>query len=149
MLKNLESYSFTQINLNKYYSLLDNKIKNNYYPKEFNKKVYKNKKENQENKFLIKENDKIFWAFYIFLYSYEEYYLIKNFFITEKNFKINCITKIREEKNKLKIYKISKNIIENELVNENKITLKTLNCLALLYNLNINLNIKYPMSLNN
>jgi len=137
MLKHLEPYIFTEINLNKYYFLLDNKIKNNYNIKKLNKKNNKNINENKENKFLITEKDKIFWAFYIFLHSYEEYYLINNFFITEKNYKINCITKIREEKNKLKTHKISKNIIENELVNENKITIKTLNCLALLYDLNI------------
>lgn len=151
MLENLEPYSFTHMNLNKYYSLLDNTINNNDEIKKLHKRENQEKKnqenknqekknqekKNQEKKFVIAEKDKFFWAFYIFLHSYEEYHLINNFFITEKNFKINCVTKIREEKNKLKIHKISKNVIENDLVNENKITLKTLNCLALLYNLNI------------
>ena len=138
MLKKLDPFTLTQINLNKYYFLLDNNI--DYKKNHENKKKYiylNNNREIKENNFLISHTDKYFWAFYIFLYSFEDYYLINNHFIIEKNFKINNVIKIREEKDKLKLYKISRNFIENELVNENKISLKTLNCLALLYNLNI------------
>lgn len=136
MLNNIDKYTFKQINLNKYYFLLENK-NSNKIKKSIEKKNNREKTETLQNKFIINQNDKLFWSFYIFLHGYEEFYLINNFFITEKNFKINCVTKIREDKDKLKLHKISKNVIENELVNENKITLKTLNCLALIFNLNI------------
>jgi hypothetical protein len=63
--------------------------------------------------------------------------LIKNFFITEKNIKIDNIIKIRENKDILKSHKIVKSVIENELANEKKISILTLNALALIYKLNI------------
>ena len=129
----------------KNYFLIKNNIPN-YYLKEtknleiFKKKRVLNKKSSNvknENNFIINENDKFFWAFYIFLNGYEEFYLINNFFITEKNFKIETVQKLRDNKSLLKENKISKNIVENELVNENKINLISLNALSLLYNLNI------------
>lgn len=60
----------------------------NYKPDKV--KVNKKKALN-ENNFTIDKEDKIFWSFYIFINGYDEYYLIKNFFITEKNIKINYI----------------------------------------------------------
>jgi len=139
LIKDIDQFTFKQTNLNKYYFLFENKnnTKVNCYIEK--KKINENSKntKNLENKFIINQKDKLFWCFYIFLNGYQEYYLINNFFITEKNFKINCVKKIRDEKDKLKLHKISKNFVENDLVNEDKITLKTLNCLALIYKLNI------------
>jgi hypothetical protein len=140
MLEYLEPFMLTNQNLNKYYTLLDNKNllnkveKINLFSKDKKKSSNINK---NENKFSIDNEDKLFWAFYIFLHGYKEYYLISNHFITEKNFKINCIEEIRKNKDLLKSNKISKNIVENELVNEKQISLNALNCLALLYKLNI------------
>jgi hypothetical protein len=140
MLQNLELYMLIQCNLNKYYILLediDKKNKDKENKDKENKDKDKDKDKDKENCFLINQNDKLFWAFYIFLHGYENYHLITNFFITEKNYKINCITTIRKNKDKLKLHKISKNSVENDLVNEININLNSLNCLALLYNLNI------------
>ena len=60
-----------------------------------------------------------------------------NYFKIEKDFKINSILKIREQKDDLKKYKMKRNIIEDELANMEKITIKSLDCLALIYKLNI------------
>jgi hypothetical protein len=132
---NLEPFMLTKNNLNKYYFLSEESFKNlNYKP---DKVKVNNKKILNENNFTIDKEDKLFWSFYIFLYGYDEYYLIKNFFITEKNIKINNIIKIRENKDLLKSHKIVKSFIENELANEKKISIITLNALALIYKLNI------------
>jgi hypothetical protein len=132
---NLEPFMLTKNNLNKYYLLSEESFKNlNYKP---DKVKVDNKKILNENNFTIDKEDKLFWSFYIFLNGYDEYYLIKNFFITEKNIKINNIIKIRENKDLLKSHKIVKSFIENELANEKKISIITLNALALMYKLNI------------
>lgn len=133
ILENLSSYFLIKNNLPNYYL---NETKNlEIYKK---RKISRKKSKNwDESSFYINQEDKLFWAFYIFLYGYEEFYLINNFFITEKNFKIETIQKLRDNKSLLKTNKISKNIVENELVNEKKINLISLNALSLLYNLNI------------
>jgi hypothetical protein len=132
---NLEPFMLTKNNLNKYYFLSEESFKNlNYKP---DKVKINNKKILNENNFTIDKEDKLFWSFYIFLNGYDEYYLIKNFFITEKNIKIDNIIKIRENKDILKSHKIVKSVIENELANEKKISILTLNALALIYKLNI------------
>ena len=133
ILQDLSSYFLTKNNLPNYYL---NETKNLELFKKRKIPIKKSKSSN-ENCFIINQEDKLFWAFYIFLFGFEEFHLINNFFITEKNFKIETIQKIRENKSLFKINKISKNIVENELVNEKKINLISLNALALLYNLNI------------
>jgi len=133
VLHDLSSYFLTKNNLPNYYL---NETKNLELFKKRKIPIKKSKNSN-ENCFIINQEDKLFWAFYIFLFGFEEFHLINNFFITEKNFKIETIQKIRDNKSLLKINKISKNIVENELVNEKKINLISLNALSLLYNLNI------------
>lgn len=129
----LEPYMFSKNNLNKYYFLSEDSFTNlNYKPKK-EKTVEKCKNKN----FSIDQDDKLFWSFYIFYYGYEEYHLINNFFIIEKNLKIENIIKIRENKDLLKSNKIVKSFVENELANEKQISLITLNALALIYKLNI------------
>lgn len=136
--ENLQKFMFSKNNLIKYYTLLDNNILTNKINNKFEfKKKINNNLEFNNTSFLISQKDKYFWAFYIIFFTYSEYHLISNYFTVEKEFKINSVIKIRENKNLLKINKISRNIIENELVNENVISLKTLNCLALIYSLNI------------
>lgn len=132
---NLEPFMFTKNNLNKYYFLSRESFKNlNYKP---DKIKVENKKIIHKNNFNIDKEDKLFWSFYIFLNGFDEYYLISNFFITEKNIKIENVLKIRENKDLLKANKIVKSFVENELANEKKISIITLNALALIYKLNI------------
>ena len=133
ILQDLSSYFLTKNNLPNYYL---NETKNLELFKKRKIPIKKSKSSN-ENCFIINQEDKLFWAFYIFLFGFEEFHLINNFFITEKNFKIETIQKIRDNKSLFKINKISKNIVENELVNEKKINLISLNALSLLYNLNV------------
>ena len=94
----------------------------------------------QENYFVIKDKSKdlLFWFFYK-VYSLE--YNKNNFFdnsnfLIEKNFKIDSIEKLKQS-NLLRKYKLSKSFIENDLLNEKKISLSTFKVLCEYYELNI------------
>ena len=92
----------------------------------------------KDNFFIPDEIDKLFWCFYIIHFDFETYYLNKNsFFTIEKEFKINAITEIRKKKKLFKEKKLRLSEIEDELLNHQKITLKGLYALCLLYNKNI------------
>ena len=82
----------------------------------------------------------MFWCFYIILHGFEEYELHNSdHFITEKNFKISSVEKLRSMKDteKLKNAKLKKNEIEDELVNQQAITLKGLHALCLIHDVSI------------
>lgn len=97
------------------------------------------KKEKEKEKFFIPQHkDTLFWCFYIILYGFDKYEFIKNDgFKTEKTFKISSVEKLRFMKDKLKEFKIKRNEIENELVNEKEITLKGLEALSLIYSISL------------
>ena len=97
--------------------------------KPFNK--YTNK-----SKIVDNSKDALFWNFYIILYGEHEYEL-NNSFKKEKEFKIECVEKLRFLKSELKAMKLRLNEIEDELVNQKKITKKGLVALCLLYKVNI------------
>ena len=91
-----------------------------------------------KNFFYINKPDPLFWCFYIIKYGYDEYELNKNnSFTLEKNIKINSIEKLREKKNIIKTNKLKLNEIENELVNEKKISFSGFISLILINELNI------------
>lgn len=122
------------------YKILRNNIKN-----ENNEIKYNNDKKVQLINYTAKEDifepefyDKIFWCFYIILNGYNSYELIKtNSFKEEKDFKIKTIENINNYKEELKKYKLKINEIKDELLNEKKISVKTLFSLCIIYKLNI------------
>ena len=134
-IEDYKKYMLTEDNINKNYC---NFLHNNENMKNYNKK---NEKYNKDNFFREKKeyyvpysNDKLFWCFYkIINESWDEN---ENFRI-EKEFKIDCIEKLRKNKNYLKPYKLTLSTIENDLLNERKITLKTLVALCILYKINL------------
>jgi hypothetical protein len=160
-LSQLNEFMFTKINEPRYFSLhnADDLMREIALEKELRDKTLqeeekikmecKNKSNSSINKIIapskvlkesniiIRAENKLFWAFYIFKYSFEDYSLLENKFKIEQDFKINSIIKMREFKNELKIHKMKRNLIEDELLNEKKITIQSLNCLALIYKLNI------------
>lgn len=90
----------------------------------------------KENYFIPNRDDKLFWCFYIILrgeYNYE----LNNNFKTEKEIKIESIEKLREIKGELKAMKLKLNGIEDELLNDKKMGIKSLIALCLLYKKNI------------
>lgn len=89
--------------------------------------------------FYPKEKDNLFWCFYIFKNGIENYELLedKNI-IVEKKIKIEYVELLRKEKKNIKNYKIAPlSYIENFLVNEEKIDLKTFLTLCIIENLNV------------
>ena len=94
---------------------------------------------NQESTtYTPRQKDTLFWCFFIVLYGFEEYELCKcASFKKEKDFKIASIELIRKNAHKLKALKLKISVIENELVNEPKITLVGLRALALVYGVSI------------
>ena len=80
--------------------------------------------------------DTLFWCFYT-LYTNYEYVSNEKLFNTEKTFKLNFISEIRNSKDILKKNKLSINSIENEFVNEKKISLDGLKALCLIFKKNI------------
>jgi hypothetical protein len=91
-----------------------------------------------EEHFTPLQKDKLFWCFYIILKGIDDYEMNKNTaFATEKKFKIDTVEKLRFMKDKLKELKIKRNDIEDELVNKDCITPKTLKVLCLIYKISI------------
>ena len=96
-------------------------------------------KESNE-RFFPKENDSLFWCFFIIKYGFSKYeYPGTTDFVNEKNEKFKCIENIRLNKQQLKIKKI-KNIredVEDELANKQIIGMKTFIALCISNNINI------------
>ena len=92
----------------------------------------------KEENFTPLQKDKLFWCFYIILKGIDDYEMNKNTaFATEKKFKIDTVEKLRFMKDKLKELKIKRNEIEDELVNRECITTKSLQVLCLIYKISI------------
>lgn len=89
--------------------------------------------------FLPKEKDTLFWCFFIMKNGEIKYEMLDNTsFITEKKIKIEYVEKIRKEKQLVKMYKFATlTHIENQLVNEQKIDIKTFLTLCVIEKLNV------------
>ena len=113
-------------------------IINNHKEKQIKeiKKVEPKKIEKKLNDFYIpEEKDFLFWVWIIFLYGFSEYEsLRKNTFVTEKNYKINFIDKLRNKDNKPILKKLKTKLyeIEGNLANENILTLKNLETMLII-----------------
>jgi len=82
------------------------------------------------------QQDDLFWCFFIILNGQQEYE-IDNSFKREKEFKIGSIEKLRGIKSELKAMKLRLTLIEDELLNQKKISIITLTALCLLHKINI------------
>jgi hypothetical protein len=126
--------------------LLDENINRNYCNFLDNNKNMKNYNkincEENKNNFVREKSeyytpysyDKLFWCFYKIK---NEYWDEKESFKIEKEFKIECIEKLRKNKNELKPYKLTLHSIENDLLNERKISVKCLIALCVLHKINL------------
>jgi hypothetical protein len=135
----LEEYMFTRGNMAKYNkvfsSMIVEKIKEEKRLKQESQPIIEKKKETH---FVPFQKDKLFWCLYIILNGFEEYEMHNSdHFITEKNFKIAAVEKLRSMKDEFKEAKLKKNEIEDELVNHSTISLKGLHALCLIYGVSI------------
>ena len=91
-----------------------------------------------------KHRDQLFWSLYMIKKEGVEYELLKQkvmghiTMITEKELKIEYIEKIRSQKQKIKSYKLAAmNHLENSLLNDNVIDLKTFVAICIVDNVNV------------
>lgn len=83
-------------------------------------------------------DDKLFWVFYKLLKNFDNVDLENiNAFKTMKDFKIECVEKVRAQKNILKEFKIQRMLIEDDLTNNDKICFKTFHALCVLHLINV------------
>jgi hypothetical protein len=89
--------------------------------------------------FYPKQKDSLFWSFYVMVHGDVAYEMLQPMnLVVEKKIKIEYIEKIRENKLLLKQHKYATLIhIENQLLNEARIDIKTFFSLCVLENLNI------------
>ena len=101
-----------------------NKLESKYNEKNMNTKKY--------------YTDKYFWCFYKLVNNLLNKDLeTLNFFKEEKDYKINAIETVRNSKDKFKQYKMKKNLVEDDLVNNKNISLYTFEALCMLNNINL------------
>lgn len=149
------------LNLLNNFTLIGNNLDVDFYNNKFKNQLVKNeniknenvKNENKEKKILIKninqkqsnihivrQKDSLFWTFYILKYGLFNYEInvLRQFFLIEKQEKFKYIDLIRQNKELLKLHKI-KNLssLENELANENIISIKTFICMCIIENINV------------
>lgn len=133
-LEDFKKYMLNNENLIKLRNLDFNNKNHEKFPSENIKNKVKNNNIEKSKNFLFE--DILFSCFFNILNQNFDYEL-KNRFKLENEFKINAISKLRDIKPKLKAIKLGLNSIENELLNEKSISLKTLIALCLLYNKNL------------
>ena len=99
---------------------------------------------NYKNLFHPKEKDTLFWCYYINKYGVDNFLNNKrrNFTI-EHEFKINTIEKMQSIKDILKLHKIKKILVEDQLMNENRIGIDTIKAFMVIDNTNVIIVKKY------
>ena len=82
--------------------------------------------------------DKLFWIFYKIINNLNDVDLEHiNSFKIMKEFKINSVEKLKNQKSILKDFKIQKGLVEDDLTNNEKISFKTFHGLCVLYLVNV------------
>lgn len=107
---------------------------------EYTKKDQTRMSRQKERFYFPKETDQLFWMFFIFQNGNDMYELTDTSkFLVEKEKKMDCIVKIRENKKQLSSYKIKgiKDTVEDDLVNSKQIDIKTFFALCITHNMNI------------
>jgi len=96
-------------------------------------------KSKKEEVFFPKENDMLFWCYFIVVNGMEKYEVLHTQrFLVEKEEKLKCIQLIRDHKKDLISKKIrNRESIEDDLVNSRKISLKTFVSLCIVSNINV------------
>ena len=132
MIEQLESYMLNNKNL---LLFLKNEINNN----KLDRKDNPNKNNVKRERFFYpKYKDTLFWCFYILNNGFSEYEIIGTHnFKKEKEMKFIYIEKIKENKEKIKQFKLKKNEIIDNLLNDEFITIFTFHALCLCYNINV------------
>ena len=145
LVNKLKNYMLTEERIDHYLSYsIHNKI-NKKEENEFKEQVKKVKEKITVEKkitnpfFIPRQKDSLFWCFYAIVNGIEKYenlHVIN--VVIEKTLKIEYVEKLRLKKELLKIHKCGSLLhLENSLVNEQKIDMKTFIALCVLENINV------------
>lgn len=145
VLEGLQDYMLTNKNMISSMSFKNSSLSNSKVEKEtpktcLNKKINVMKSvSNEPYVFYPRQTDSLFWIIYIMKNGLENYESLENTnIVTEKKMKIEYVEMLRKKKTSIKGYKIAPlSYIENNLVNEKKIDLKTFLALCIIEELNI------------
>ena len=97
-------------------------------------------KKNVDDIFIPKYKDTLFWCFYIITKGWDAFYLVgRNSFSVEKECKISHIEMLRNNKALLKKNKWRIRSIEDDLLNNKKLSTTSFICLCALHNINVTL----------
>lgn len=129
MVRNSLSVGF--LNSCKKYEFNNDNLKNILYkkklinkPEEDKKIKVQEKKEVKKDIFIPEEEDTLFWCYVIYKYGYSEYEIKREKkYTSQTDLKINLVYTLRENKELLKKYKFKKTKLEDNLVNDKKISL--------------------------
>lgn len=130
-ISNLQPYMMTNMLYLKY---------NNDIEKEVKKKSDRIKelpKKNENKLITLKEEDQLFWYFYIAKYGFEDYKILDHKFSHEKNIKIRNIETIKKDNSLLKQNKLKVSEFETDLLNSKKISIQTLQGLCIYNEVNL------------
>lgn len=119
-----------------YQKIYDNNLFDKNVDRNRDKNVDRQDNINKKNVKITDKDDRLFWIFYELCYKDSFLEFDKNF-KKEKEIKIDSIKKLPEYKDLLKNYKLKILDLENELLNENKITVKGFFALCLVNGINI------------
>ena len=147
IIQSLNDYMLNANFINKF-TLINKNEKKNDYKNNTNNNTNTNKKNIKtiipkisticQDRFSPEEQDKLFWCFYIFLYGFAEYQLAKtSIFKIEKDIKISSATKLVNAKNIIKENKLKMSELQNELTQQDIISVKGLYALCIIHNINI------------
>jgi hypothetical protein len=135
-MNNYDPYILNETNMQNY---LKCKINDTIHAIKNNKINNKIKNDIKPSVFFPREHDTLFWCYYIILngeFKYDTLH-VKNSVI-EKQMKIDLVSKIRENKPIVKMYKLDTiTSLENNLANDNNINIKTVITLCAIENINI------------
>jgi hypothetical protein len=148
IIQSLNDYMLNANFINKFTLINKNEKKNNNNNTNNNTNNNSNKKLTKiitpkipsilQDRFFPEEQDKLFWCFYIFLYGFAEYQLSKtSIFKIEKDIKISSATKLVNVKNIIKENKLKMSELQNELTQQDIISVKGLYALCIIHNINI------------
>jgi hypothetical protein len=138
ILQNFEPYILNETNIINYLKYKLPNLSDNKNTK-INNKI-DNKQINKISQiFIPREQDSLFWCYYIIKYGDIHYEMLQNKnILTTKQLKINYVTKIRENKQIVKTYKFDTiSNIESNLANDSIISIKTFMTLCAIDNINI------------
>ena len=139
LLHNFEPYILNDTNMQSY---LKYKFSDLSESKRRTKKEHKNEKKivaKTPSLFIPREQDSLFWCYYIIKNGDVQYEMMQNRnILTTKQLKIDLVSKIRENKPIIKTYKFDTiSNLESNLANDNNISIKTFMTLCAINNLNI------------